>query len=270
MTSAIVYAARAPVPRRARPPHSQAPCASMMAASTSQPVRGRKKSAATTSAMSTAAVRIRVVIMASPRLRGAARRLRDSPATVRRAFGQLLAGPAEAALALAVPGDRPVELARVEIGPQRRREVELGVGELPEHEVADALLAAGADEQVGLGRVAEREVRRELLLGVALLGRGALAREPRHGLEQVPAAAVVGRDGERQRMVGGGELLGAAREVRDALAEGLQVADHLQAHAVRAQLLDLLLERRDEQLAQHRHFLGGPAPVLRAEGEQRE
>ena len=35
---------------------------------------------------------------------------------------------------------------------------ELGVGQLPQQEVADALLAAGADEQVGLGRVGQRQV----------------------------------------------------------------------------------------------------------------
>src|SRR5690348_15234365 len=111
----------------------------MIAASTSHPVRGRKKSAATTRAIRAAAVRIRVVIMCSPRPpRGAARALRDSPARVA-GFGELLARAAEPALALGVPRDREVELARVEVGPERVGEVELGVRELPEQEIADAL-----------------------------------------------------------------------------------------------------------------------------------
>ena len=55
-------------------------------------------------------------------------------------------------------GDRRVERRGVEVGPQRIGEIELGVGELPEQEIADALLAAGADEEIGLGRVAHRQV----------------------------------------------------------------------------------------------------------------
>ena len=56
---------------------------------------------------------------------------------------------------------RASSAARVEVGPQRVGEVELGVGELPQQEIADALLAAGADEEVRLRRVAHREIRRQ-------------------------------------------------------------------------------------------------------------
>ena len=69
----------------------------------------------------------------------------------------LLAGAAEAPLALPIPIDRGVERGGVEIGPQHVGEIELGVGELPQQEVRDPLLAAGADEQVGLRRVGHRE-----------------------------------------------------------------------------------------------------------------
>ena len=63
-------------------------------------------------------------------------------------------GAAEAPLAAGVPGERRIERRGVEVGPEDVGEVQLRVGELPQQEIADALLAAGADQQVGLGREA--------------------------------------------------------------------------------------------------------------------
>src|SRR5690349_14270853 len=72
---------------------------------------------------------------------------------------ELLARAAEPALALAVRHERRAERLGIEIGPQHVGEVELAVGELPKTEVAHALLAAGPDEQIGLRRIAHREIR---------------------------------------------------------------------------------------------------------------
>src|SRR5688572_1190661 len=58
---------------------------------------------------------------------------------------QLLARAPEAALTLLVRADRRLEGRGIEIRPQRFGEIELGVGELPQQKVADALLAARAD-----------------------------------------------------------------------------------------------------------------------------
>ena len=44
----------------------------------------------------------------------------------------------------------------------------------------------------------------------------------------------------------------------------------MEADVVVVELLDFLLERADEKLHQHRHFLIGPAPVYAAEREQGE
>ncbi len=73
---------------------------------------------------------------------------------------ELLGGTPEAAFALAIGINGLIQRFAVEIGPQTSGEVELGVGQLPEQEVADALLAAGADEQIRLGRVGSSTVRR--------------------------------------------------------------------------------------------------------------
>ena len=113
------------------------------------------------------------------------------------ALPDLLAGAAEAPLAAAIRGDRRVERRGVEVRPQRVGEIELAVGELPQQEVADALLAAGADEKVGLGRVAHREVRRERGLRDRRRA-GSSLRAAVQRLQDVPAAAVIGGDGERE------------------------------------------------------------------------
>src|SRR5688572_21119172 len=126
--------------------HSCPPSAVTSAIRSATPARGRKKSAASRMTSSTAAVPARLKGSSDF---GALRLL------------ELLARAAEAPLALAVRRDRLVERRAVEIGPQRLGEIELGVGKLPEQEVGDALLAPGADEKIGLGRIAHREIRRE-------------------------------------------------------------------------------------------------------------
>src|SRR5262245_22940397 len=57
-----------------------------------------------------------------------------------------LVHPPEPAVAFLVVRHGLVEMAAAEIRPQRVRDPHLGVGELPEHEVGDAHLTAGADE----------------------------------------------------------------------------------------------------------------------------
>src|SRR5262245_25184292 len=116
------------------------------AISAATPSRGRRNSAASRIASSTAAVPTRFTSGDFGAL----------------GLLDLLAGAAEAPLARAVGNDGRVERGGVEVGPQRFGEVKLGVGQLPEQEVADALLAAGADEEVGLRRVAHRQMREQV------------------------------------------------------------------------------------------------------------
>src|SRR6476659_6156446 len=57
---------------------------------------------------------------------------------------------AESPAAAGERGERVAEVVSAKVGPERIREDELGIRELPEQEVRDALLARGADEQVGV------------------------------------------------------------------------------------------------------------------------
>ena len=56
----------------------------------------------------------------------------------------------EPSLPRRVLGERPLQLVAVEVRPQPVGEVELRVGGLPEQEVRQALLAAGADDELGI------------------------------------------------------------------------------------------------------------------------
>src|SRR5258706_13136328 len=123
--------------------------------STANAARSSSSRAARNAASNTAAVRARVRNKQSGVGCRAYRRARRRPAL---GGGKLLAGASEAAFAPPVRGERRFERGTVEIGPERVGEVQLGIRELPEQEIADALLAAGANEQVGLGSIVHRQV----------------------------------------------------------------------------------------------------------------
>ncbi len=69
---------------------------------------------------------------------------------------------AEAAFALLVVVDGFEQVDAAEVGPKAVGDEDFGVGDLPEEEVGDALLAGGADDEVGVGHVRGVEVGGEL------------------------------------------------------------------------------------------------------------
>src|SRR5262245_5089128 len=212
----------APRPRPQSCAHSCAAASRISAIRSCSPSGGSRNSAASSAAISTAAVAIRAASCPLGDL-GTLRRF------------ELLAGTAEAPLAAAVGSDGEVERRGVEVGPQRVGEIKLGVRKLPQQEVADALLAAGADEEVRLRRIAHGEVGKQRFFVHRLAG--VLGDEPVDGLQDVPAAAVVRGDGEGEPLVGGGEALARLDGAMDGRVEAAGVAHHPEAHAVAMQLL---------------------------------
>src|SRR5688572_28473476 len=78
----------------------------------------------------------------------------------RRSGGDLSEAPL-AALKLQDSGE---QIAAREVGPHHGNDVQLRVRELPEHEVRDALLAGGANQQVRVGASVGVEMRAERVL----------------------------------------------------------------------------------------------------------
>ena len=96
--------------------------------------------------------------------------------------------------------------------PQRVAEIQLGVGEVPQQEIADALIAAGADEQIRVGqRLPAAAARREPASSI-VVGRSAplatACRELARRLHDVPAAAVTHGHLQLQPRICRGALLG--------------------------------------------------------------
>ena len=80
------------------------------------------------------------------------------------------------AVALLVGDDGLEQVAAAEVGPERLGDPDLGVGDLPEQEVADAHLAARADQQVGIGLPGRVEQTRRTRCSSSVVGGDARAR----------------------------------------------------------------------------------------------
>src|SRR5436305_4158939 len=122
---------------------------------------------------------------------------RSSRPRKRAGAATLAADAAIATLAAAELGDRPFEMLLAEVGPQGVDEHQLGVGALPEQEIADALFAAGADQQVGIGHAGGQQLALEQVLVDLLrreLARRDLGGEVAGRLDDLVARAVVDAD----------------------------------------------------------------------------
>ena len=179
-------------------------------------------------------------------------------AAVRPAAG----APAEAPLAAGVLGQRLVERRLVEVRPQLVAEVQLGVGALPEQEVADAQLARGADQQLGVVHLRGVQVTAE---GSAPspLPRAAASRRGR--VQQLPAAAVVEGDVQRHPRVGCGERFGLLDAAHQLLRYAVTAPDEAHARPALVHVGHLRIYHLDEQVHERRHLFGRAAPVLGGE-----
>src|SRR5262245_2798505 len=120
---------------------------------------------------------------------------------------RLLRCPAEAPLTPLILRQGLDELSLAEVGPQGVGHVDLGIGELPEQEVRDAHLAAGADEQVRIRHPLGTETRCKAEL-IDIIGTPSsclhVTRQPPRGLHNVLASTVTHAQAHRQT----GEMLG--------------------------------------------------------------
>src|SRR5438046_3744938 len=187
--------------------------------------------------------------------------------------GMAMSHPTEAAVAALVVGDGAIEIRGAEVGPERRRHPELGIGDLPQQEVRDAHLAARADEQVGIRqalgveRAADVRLRHRVRRQLARLH---APREDAKGVEQLVAPAVVEGDEEREARV----VARLERDVLEPATDGQRHAgrapDHAQPHLVLHEVRQLAIDRLLEQPHQHCDLVLRAVPVLRGERVERE
>ena len=185
----------------------------------------------------------------------------------------LLAGHAEATFAPGKRAQRQIELCMIEVRPQHRREIKLGVRQLPQKKVTDALLATGTDEQIRFRATVQTQARlktfRRDVFRTYLAGQRP-AREFGGGLGDVPTPAIIGGDRQRQRGIVLGQMFCLADARANLLPEAFDIADYLEAYTVLVQLLHLAIERREEQVHEQPHLLFRAPPVLARKRKQRE
>src|SRR5262245_34015057 len=160
-----------------------------------------------------------------------------------------------------------------ELRPERRRDVELGIADLPEQEVADAHLARGADAQVHVAHRGVVETRGERLL-VDLRGieppRGDILRDAARGVGELRPSAVAEREAQRHAAVPGRELLCLTQRGERLLGKFVHAADRGEADRVLVDLAALVDRELPQQAHEVAHLLARPLPVLDRERVERQ
>src|SRR3970040_82560 len=136
----------------------------------------------------------------------------------------------EPASATRVLVERRPELLLAEVRPQRVREHELRVRRLPEEEVREPLLPGRPDDEIRVGELGSVESRGQRLLGDVLRS-DSVCDEPRGGLDELGATAVVEGDPEQEPVVVRRLLLEHRHLLAEALGNPVAAADEARADA---------------------------------------
>src|SRR5215203_3954211 len=132
----------------ARSQYSTIAIAAAAAASSSVATGGRNQTTPITIGISSSALRtrdIKNVLRATCHVRRATCGTRSSSGDRR------MGDAAVAAIALLIREDGFEQVPLAEVRPERLRDPDLGIGNLPQEEIADAHFSAGADEQIRIG-----------------------------------------------------------------------------------------------------------------------
>ena len=97
--------------------------------------------------------------------------------------------------------NRAQQVGAIEIGPQRIGDIQLRISDLPQQEIADAHLAGGADQQVGVGRTGGVEPRRDGLFVDHNVVASRVFKEGLHRVDQLRASTVVDRQVDLQSAI---------------------------------------------------------------------
>src|SRR4051812_26538777 len=179
-------------------------------------------------------------------------------------------GAAKAAIPTLELAHGVVHVLAREVGPQRVGEDQLAVGQLPQEEIRDPVLARCSDDEVRIWHLGVIEALADGAF-VDLLGRHLVGDDVAHGIDDLGPAAVVEGDGQRHASV----LLGQRPRLVHALDDAagyspVPTPDEADANAPVVELFgpadeDLLVEVDEEP-----DLVGRASPVLggeRVDGE---
>src|SRR5262245_43327182 len=161
---------------------------------------------------------------------------------------------AEAPRPLLELGHRLVEVARAEVRPEHGGDEELGVGDLPQEEVRDPHLAAGADHEIRVGNVGGIEgaadVRLAGVLGIQLTGLDLTGQRANRGRRCVTSALMEGHHHGQS-----GSVPGLVHDVIDAAADArrdpVRLPEDAQPRVAGHELGELGVHRALEQVHEH-------------------
>src|SRR5688572_9463919 len=185
----------------------------------------------------------------------------------------LIPGQAEASLPSGERIQRRFEMRHGEIRPQHLAHVDFRIGEIPKEEIADAMIATGADEKIRIGYIAKRQGGREACFvdffdaqrATRSFG-GQLACRP----QDVPAPALTDRHLQLESRVTRRELFTRGHALLQPDAEAVAITDETKPHTIAIQLVDLCINGIEEQLHDVAHLGGRALPVFAREREYRE
>ncbi len=168
--------------------------------------------------------------------------------------------------------DRLVKLLRREVRPEHVGEIKLAVSALPQQKVGDALLPAGADQQLRVGDAGGIEIAPELgfadlLRRFAVPEVGGIAHR---GTDDLVPAAVVETDIGLEALIARRDLVGLGHELAQLLRQTRDVAEDLHLDVVALHRVDGLVEIFPQQTHDRFDLVLGALPVLGGEGVDRE
>src|SRR5690606_16107237 len=148
-----------------------------------------------------------------------------------------------------------------------------GIGALPEQEIAEPLLAARADEEIGIGKIRRLKMAGDHLL--ADIPGGELARlhllgDLTHRARNLRLTAVAQRNRQNQLAVMLRAQLYFLNQRLDIFGQSIDVTDKIDFDAGFGKGVDLFVEKIAKKTHQMIDLFNRAAPVLRREGEQRQ
>ena len=158
------------------------------------------------------------------------------------------------------------------IRPQPVDEHHLGIGALPQQKIADALFAAGADDQIGIGQSGGEQMARRS--DVSSIDRPDRARPGRDLLGDLPgggrdfvAPAIAQRHRHDEPGIVARQVFGVFDQRHDLGRQALALTDDANAHALAMEFGHFAAQIDLEQPHQLVDLGLGPPPVLRREAE---